>query len=159
MTNDPNLHSLAGSAIFGACLAMLAVVGGAVLARHLLLAVMPSLRAKVLGVPVGFRQIAAMRLKGVDPQAVMAAWLMLNREGVNVSIDEIELHLVAGGDVPHVTAALITARKLHAPLTWSQATAIDLAGRDAIAFAQLGQWNRGQNILQLAPRRTAAHAI
>src|SRR3954471_8846054 len=127
MTNATNIKSLAESGVVITCIAMVAIVGAAVFARHLLLAVMPSLRAKMLGVPLGFRQIAAMRLKGIEPQAAMAAWLMLDREGMNVSIDEIELHLLAGGDVPHVVAALITARKLHAPLTWSQATALDLA--------------------------------
>jgi uncharacterized protein YqfA (UPF0365 family) len=48
----------------------------------------------------------------------------------------MESHLLAGGDVQRVIAAMIAANKANIDLPWKTATAIDLAGRDILDAVQ-----------------------
>jgi len=48
----------------------------------------------------------------------------------------MESHVLAGGDVQRVIAAMIAANKANIDLTWKTATAIDLAGRDILDAVQ-----------------------
>jgi uncharacterized protein YqfA (UPF0365 family) len=50
---------------------------------------------------------------------------------------DLETHYLAGGDVPLVIKALISAEKANINLTFRQATAIDLAGRDVFEAVQI----------------------
>ncbi|MEM9328960.1 MAG: flotillin-like protein FloA [Bacteroidota bacterium] len=50
---------------------------------------------------------------------------------------ELETHFLAGGNVPQVIKALISADKANINLTFKQATAIDLAGRDVFEAVQI----------------------
>jgi uncharacterized protein YqfA (UPF0365 family) len=50
--------------------------------------------------------------------------------------DELEAHYLAGGKVPAVVAALISADKANITLDFKQAAAIDLAGRDVFEAVQ-----------------------
>jgi uncharacterized protein YqfA (UPF0365 family) len=54
-----------------------------------------------------------------------------------LSIDELEIHYLSGGNVQRVVNALISADKAQIPLTFKQATAIDLAGRDVFEAVQV----------------------
>ena len=49
-----------------------------------------------------------------------------------VTVADLETHYLAGGNVSNVVRAMIAADKANIPLTWRQATAIDLAGRDIL---------------------------
>jgi uncharacterized protein YqfA (UPF0365 family) len=48
----------------------------------------------------------------------------------------MESHVLAGGDVQRVIAAMIAANKANIDLSWKTATAIDLAGRDILDAVQ-----------------------
>jgi uncharacterized protein YqfA (UPF0365 family) len=50
---------------------------------------------------------------------------------------ELETHYLAGGNVPNVIRALISAEKANIHLDFKQATAIDLAGRDVFQAVQI----------------------
>src|SRR5213075_352608 len=50
--------------------------------------------------------------------------------------DEMESHVLAGGDVERVINAMIAANKANIDLSWKTATAIDLAGRDILDAGQ-----------------------
>ena len=54
-----------------------------------------------------------------------------------VKSPDLETHYLAGGDVPLVIKALISAEKANINLTFRQATAIDLAGRDVFEAVQI----------------------
>ena len=49
------------------------------------------------------------------------------KSGINVSIDDLSTHHLAGGNVDMIIAALINAQKANIDLTFDQACAIDLA--------------------------------
>ena len=85
------------------------------------------------GVKVGiFRDLVGMRLRKVPPAAIVRPKISAEKAGLDVMLDRMEAHYLAGGNVEIVILALISADKANIPLTFERATAIDLAGRDVL---------------------------
>ena len=85
------------------------------------------------GVKVGiFKDLVGMRLRKVPPQAIVRPMISAEKAGLDVSLDRMEAHYLAGGNVEVVILALISADKANIELTFERATAIDLAGRDVL---------------------------
>jgi uncharacterized protein YqfA (UPF0365 family) len=59
------------------------------------------------------------------------------KAGLSISPNELEAHHMAGGHVPSVVSALISADKANIDLDFKSAAAIDLAGRDVFEAVQL----------------------
>ena len=59
------------------------------------------------------------------------------KAGLDLTINDLEIHYLSGGNVQRVVNALISADKAQIPLTFKQATAIDLAGRDVFEAVQV----------------------
>ena len=59
------------------------------------------------------------------------------KAGLEVSSSDLETHYLAGGNVPSVIKALISADKANIRLSFKQSTAIDLAGRDVFEAVQI----------------------
>ncbi|QDU59775.1 SigmaW regulon antibacterial [Planctomycetes bacterium Pan216] len=62
--------------------------------------------------------------------------IMATQAGLKIPTRELESHYLAGGNVPNVIRALIAADRADIPLTFKQATAIDLAGRNVLEAVQ-----------------------
>jgi uncharacterized protein YqfA (UPF0365 family) len=56
---------------------------------------------------------------------------------LQLTTNDLETHYLAGGNVPTVIRALISADKANIVLSFKQATAIDLAGRDVFEAVQI----------------------
>ena len=93
-------------------------------------------RALVSGARVGFLDLIGMRLRKVNAGAIVNARIQAMRAGINVSTQEMESHVLAGGDVQRVILAMIAANKANIDLPWRTATGIDLAGRDILDAVQ-----------------------
>jgi uncharacterized protein YqfA (UPF0365 family) len=93
-------------------------------------------RATVSGAKVGFVDLMGMRLRKVNAMAIVNARIQASRAGINITTPEMESHVLAGGDVQRVIAAMIAANKAAIDLSWQTATAIDLAGRDILDAVQ-----------------------
>jgi uncharacterized protein YqfA (UPF0365 family) len=93
-------------------------------------------RATVSGARVGFTDLLGMRLRKVNALAIVNARIQASRAGLNITTPEMESHVLAGGDVQRVIAAMIAANKANIDLSWKTATAIDLAGRDILDAVQ-----------------------
>ena len=78
-----------------------------------------------------------MRLRKVPPHAIVRPKISANKAGLDVDLDRMEAHFLAGGDVHNVILSLISADKANIPLTFERATAIDLAGRDVLEAVKL----------------------
>ncbi len=90
-------------------------------------------QAFVSGAPVAFFSIVGMTLRKIPSRAIVTAYINAHKAGLkDVSIADLETHVLAGGNVSNVVRALIAADKANIPLSWRQATAIDLAGRDIL---------------------------
>ncbi|HEX7127420.1 MAG TPA: flotillin-like protein FloA, partial [Thermodesulfobacteriota bacterium] len=84
------------------------------------------------GVPIRVSTLVGMRLRKVNPHAVVRPLISATKAGLTMDVDRLEAHYLAGGNVNQVVNALISADKANIPLTFQRATAIDLAGRDVL---------------------------
>ena len=79
-----------------------------------------------------FKDLVGMRLRKVPPAAIVRPKISITKAGLDVDLDRMEAHFLAGGNVEAVIIALISADKANIPLTFERAASIDLAGRDVL---------------------------
>ena len=112
------------------------VVGGVVLLLAIMIMYMVPVRlwvaAKASGAPVGMTTLLAMRLRRVPPEAIMNARISAVKAGLDIPVNMLEAHFLAGGRVEAVVNALISADKASMNLDFQRAAAIDLAGRNVL---------------------------
>ena len=89
------------------------------------------------GVHVGFANLIGMRLRKVVPSRVVRPLITATKAGIDLDVNQLEAHYLAGGDVGRVVGALISADKASIELAFNQAAAIDLAGRDVFEAVQM----------------------
>jgi uncharacterized protein YqfA (UPF0365 family) len=89
------------------------------------------------GAYVGLLTLIGMRLRRVPPSTVVTARISAAKAGLEISINDLEAHYLAGGNVVNVVNAMISADKANIPLPLKRAAAIDLAGRDVLAAVQM----------------------
>ncbi len=94
------------------------------------------IRAYVSGARVSMFELIGMRLRKVNAMTIVNSRIQAIRAGLQISQAEMESHMLAGGDVQRVIAAMIAANKANIDLPWKTATAIDLAGRDILDAVQ-----------------------
>ncbi|MBC7785284.1 MAG: flotillin-like FloA family protein, partial [Burkholderiales bacterium] len=94
------------------------------------------IRALISGAPVGLIDLIGMRIRNVNPTAIVNSRIQASRAGLAITTSEMESHVLAGGDVVRVINAMIAANKANIDLPWQTATAIDLAGRDILEAVQ-----------------------
>ncbi len=88
------------------------------------------------GVRIGLPTLVGMRLRRVNPRGVVLPLITAHKAGLDLNANQMEAHLLAGGNVATVVTALISADRARITLTWDRATAIDLAGRDVLQAVQ-----------------------
>jgi uncharacterized protein YqfA (UPF0365 family) len=88
-------------------------------------------------VPVSIGTLVGMRLRKVSPAAIVRPLINATKAGLNLDINQLEAHYLAGGRVDRVVGALISADKANIELAFNQAAAIDLAGRDVFEAVQV----------------------
>ena len=86
--------------------------------------------ALAASVPVGPMTLIGMRLRKVSPRRVINPMITAWKAGIQLSIADLEAHVLAGGNLGAVVKALISADKANIELDFQRAAAIDLAGRD-----------------------------
>jgi uncharacterized protein YqfA (UPF0365 family) len=84
-----------------------------------------------------FKDLVGMRLRKVPPRQIVGPKISATKAGLDVSLDRMEAHFLAGGNVNLVILALISADKANIDLSFERATAIDLAGRDVLDAVKL----------------------
>lgn len=89
------------------------------------------------GVRVGIFSLVGMRLRKVPPSVIVNSKITAQKAGLDVSLNQLESHFLAQGNVQKVVTALISADKASIHLSWERATAIDLAGRDVLDAVKL----------------------
>ncbi|WP_148235938.1 flotillin-like protein FloA [Thermaerobacter marianensis] len=93
--------------------------------------------ALAAGVRVPIITLVGMRLRRVPPHRIINPLIKADKAGIEVSLDKLEAHYLAGGNVDRVVDALIAAQRAEIPLTFERAAAIDLAGRDVLQAVQV----------------------
>ena len=95
------------------------------------------IEANTARVRVGIGSLIGMRLRKVSPPAIVRPLITATKAGLDLDINELEAHYLAGGRVDRVVGALISADKASIELSFNQGAAIDLAGRDVFEAVQV----------------------
>ncbi len=88
-------------------------------------------------VPVGIFALIGMRLRRVAPVKIVNPLIKATKAGLDLNVNKLEGHFLAGGNVDRVVNALIAAQRAEIPLQFERAAAIDLAGRDVLQAVQM----------------------
>ena len=89
------------------------------------------------GVKVGLMSLIGMKFRRVEPAKIVNPLIKSIKAGLDVTINQLETHYLAGGNVNKVADALIAAQKARIQLTFETAASIDLAGRDVLEAVQM----------------------
>ena len=83
-------------------------------------------------VRVSLFNMIGMRLRRVVPSAIVLPLIKARKAGLELSVNQLEAHYLAGGHVDNVVNALIASERAGISLPFEKAAAIDLAGRDVL---------------------------
>ncbi|WP_339160180.1 flotillin-like protein FloA [Bacillus sp. FSL M8-0277] len=99
--------------------------------------VMLWISALAAGVKVSIFTLVGMRLRRVIPNRVVNPLIKAHKAGLDATINQLESHYLAGGNVDRVVNALIAAQRANIELNFARGAAIDLAGRDVLEAVQM----------------------
>ncbi|MCM3215329.1 flotillin-like protein FloA [Niallia taxi] len=99
--------------------------------------VMLWISALAAGVKISIFTLVGMRLRRVIPSRVVNPLIKAHKAGINATINQLESHYLAGGNVDRVVNALIAAHRANIELSFERCAAIDLAGRDVLEAVQM----------------------
>ena len=96
---------------------------------------------------IGIADLLGMTFRKVDPRIIVRSKIMAVKAGIyddsGVTSGALEAHYLAGGNVPLVIRAMVAARKAKTiEVTFREAAAIDLAGRDILESVQTSVYPR-----------------
>ena len=89
------------------------------------------------GVNVGIFNLVGMRFRRVPASQIVLPLIKANKAGLDVNVNQLEAHYLAGGNVDRVIDALIAAHRAQIPLSFERSCAIDLAGRNVLEAVQM----------------------
>ena len=94
-------------------------------------------RALISGAHISMGTLVGMKLRKIKVDLIVDAYIMGKKAGLNITVNELETHYLAGGNVTKVVNALISAHSAKIKLTNQDAKAIDLAGRDVLSAVKV----------------------
>jgi uncharacterized protein YqfA (UPF0365 family) len=124
------------SGAFGA-VGLLILVLAALVVLLYLIPVRLWIAAFASGAYVGLFTLIGMRLRRVPPGTIINARISAVKAGLNIPVNDLEAHYLAGGNVANVVNAMISADKANIAMPFKRAAAIDLAGRDVLAAVKM----------------------
>ncbi len=89
------------------------------------------------GVKIKMTTLIGMRLRRVAPSRIVNPMIKATKAGLDININELEAHFLAGGNINTLVDALIAAQRANIPLEFERAAAIDLAGRNVLEAVQV----------------------
>src|SRR3970040_1518314 len=127
---------------FGALTLLILVVAVLVIVLYLI-PVRIWVAAFASGAYVGLFTLVGMRLRRVPPGTIVTARISAVKAGLDISVNDLEAHYLAGGNVVRVVNAMISADKAKIALPFKRAAAIDLAGRDIVEAVKMSVIPKG----------------
>lgn len=118
------------------------------------------IQSLLTGSDISFSNLIAMTFRKVNTRAIVRSKIMATQAGLNdpeLTAGALEAHYLAGGNVQQVIRALIAAKKAKTiSLTFREATAIDLAGRDVLESVQTSVYPK---VIDCPPRGAAKPSL
>ena len=124
------------TSLFGSLIFLVLVIAALALFLHFV-PIGLWISAMAAGSSVGIFTLIGMRLRRVPPAQIVLPLIKANKAGLEVSVNQLEAHFLAGGNVDRVIDALIAAHRAEIHLTFERACAIDLAGRNVLEAVQM----------------------
>jgi uncharacterized protein YqfA (UPF0365 family) len=121
---------------FGAVALLILVVAALVVILYLI-PVRLWIAAFASGAYIGLFTLVGMRLRRVPPGTVVTARISAVKAGLDIPVNDLEAHFLAGGNIVNVVNAMISADKANIVMPFKRAAAIDLAGRDVLAAVKM----------------------
>ena len=84
------------------------------------------LRAYLSGTPIKLMQLITLKLQKIPVRLIVDARITLFRAGLNVSVEDLSAHYLAGGRVNNVVTGMLTAKEKNINLSFDSACGIDL---------------------------------
>ncbi|HET9097838.1 MAG TPA: flotillin-like protein FloA [Candidatus Baltobacteraceae bacterium] len=88
------------------------------------------------GVPLSIGSLVRMRIIKIPPSLIVNNLVRARKAGLPLTVEQMQSHYLAGGNVENVVLAMIAAQRAQIPLEWQRAAAIDLAGRNVLEALQ-----------------------
>lgn len=114
---------------------ILIIIGAIVLFIAIFVSIIPVrlwIAALASNVKIGLITLIGMKLRRVRPNRIVLPLIRATKAGLKLSVNQLESHLLAGGNVDRVVDALIASHRAELALSFERAAAIDLAGRDVL---------------------------
>jgi len=83
-------------------------------------------------VKISIFNLIGMKLRRVVPSRIVLPLIKARKAGLDLSVNQLEAHYLAGGNINGVVDALIASARAGIELPFEKAAAIDLAGRDVL---------------------------
>ena len=84
------------------------------------------MRGYVTNAPITLLQLIALQLRKVPARRIVDTRINLVKAGIDVSVDDLSVHYLAGGNIINVAAGMIKAKEKNLKLSFDQACALDL---------------------------------
>lgn len=88
-------------------------------------------------VRVSIFNMIGMRLRRVKPAKIVMPLIKARKAGLDLVVNQLEAHYLAGGNVDNVVNALIASERAGIELKFEKAAAIDLAGRNVLEAVKM----------------------
>ena len=88
-------------------------------------------------VKISIFNMIGMRLRRVKPARIVLPLIKARKAGLNLGVNQLEAHYLAGGNVDNVVNALIASERAGIELESEKAAAIDLAGRNVLEAVKM----------------------
>lgn len=88
-------------------------------------------------VKISIFNMIGMKLRRVKPATIVMPLIKARKAGLNLGVNQLEAHYLAGGNVDNVVNALIASERAGIELKFEKAAAIDLAGRNVLEAVKM----------------------
>lgn len=114
-----------------ALIVLLLLIIGFIVAIIILVPIKFWFKAITDGAKIPMVKLAGLKQSKADIAQIVDNYIIIKKAGLGISIDEIQTHIVAGGNISNVINALIAAENAKIDVSVDLAKAIDLSGKDA----------------------------
>lgn len=116
---------------------LIGVIGLLIVAFFIFVPVGLWISSLAANVKVSIFNLVGMRLRRVAPNRIVLPLIKSTKAGIGLTVNELEAHYLAGGNVDTLVDALIAAERAGIELPFEKAAAIDLAGRDVLEAVKM----------------------
>jgi uncharacterized protein YqfA (UPF0365 family) len=86
--------------------------------------------ARISGVKISLLELVYMKICRVAPAPIVRSMIMAAKAGIEIRMDDLEAHSLAGGNVENVVTGMIIAKNKNEYLSFQEACRRDLVNQD-----------------------------